>query len=97
MPNCWPPSIPSPTVAALCIVYDHKTGDLARRLAALQHKHSKEINATLHIHLDARNCLEVTVLRGSPGRLRRLADQVIGTRGVKHGQLVMTTSGKGLS
>jgi len=85
-----------PTVAALCLVYDHKARDLPRRLAALQHEHTGQIMATLHIHLDARNCLEVTVMRGKPGKLRRIGDQMIATRGVKHGRLVMTTAGKGL-
>ena len=85
-----------PAVAALCIVFDHKTRDLSRRLAALQHEHSGEITAALHVHLDAHNCLEVIVLRGAPDRIRRLADRVISTRGVKHGQLVLTTTGSRL-
>ena len=84
----------APAVAALCIVYDHHAGDLPRRLARLQHEHTREITATLHVHLDERNCLEVIVLKGSPAKLQRLADRVISTRGVKHGKLVITTTGK---
>jgi len=86
----------SPGVAALCIVYDHDKADLPRRLARLQHHHTREITATLHVHLDEHNCLEVIILKGSPGKLRRFADQVISARGVKHGKLVMTTTGKHL-
>jgi CopG family nickel-responsive transcriptional regulator len=85
-----------PTVAVLCLVYDHRAGDLASRLTAAQHDHTSHITATLHVHLDAHNCLEVLVLRGPPSRLRNLADRLIATRGVKHGQLVMTTTGKTL-
>ena len=83
-----------PIVAALCIVYDHHAGQLAQRLTAIQHDHGKDITATLHVHLDTRNCLEVIVLRGPAGTLRRLADRLIATRGVKHGQLVIATTGK---
>ncbi len=86
----------TPGVAALCIVYDHHAGDLSRRLAKMQHDHTREITATLHVHLDKHNCLEVIILKGSPARLRRFADRVISTRGVKHGKLVMTTTGKHL-
>ena len=85
-----------PTVAVLCLVYDHDASGLASRLTAVQHEHVREITATLHVHLDARNCLEVLVLRGPPAKLRHLADQLTATRGVKHGQLVMTTTGKRL-
>ena len=83
-----------PTVGVLCLVYDHRSGDLARRLTAAQHGRPGDVTATLHVHLDAHNCLEALVLRGLPNRLRRLADRLIATRGVKHGQLVMTTTGK---
>ena len=82
-----------PLVAALCVVYDHHAPNLHSRLAALQHEHASQVTATLHVHLDSHNCLEIIVLRGTPSKLRRLADQIISTRGVKHGQLVMTSTG----
>jgi CopG family nickel-responsive transcriptional regulator len=85
-----------PTAAVLAIVYDHDASRLPARLTAVQHRHAGEITATLHIHLDARNCLEVLVLRGVPSKLRSLADELTTIRGVKHGQLVMTTTGKHL-
>ncbi len=82
-----------PAVGVLCVVYDHDARRLASRLNALGHQHADEINATLHVHLDRHNCLETIVLRGVPAELRRFADQVIATRGVKHGELIMTTTG----
>ncbi len=86
----------APAVAALCLVYDHGTYDLARRLVECQHKHAHQIVSALHVHLDAQDCLEVVVLRGPGNELQRLADHLISTRGVKHGQLVMTASGKAI-
>jgi CopG family nickel-responsive transcriptional regulator len=50
----------------------------------------------MHIHLDGHNCLEVIVARGKAQELKAVADSLIGARGVKHGKLVVTTTGKGL-
>jgi CopG family nickel-responsive transcriptional regulator len=48
------------------------------------------------VHLDAHHCLEVVVLKGRAKNIKRLAEELIGTKGVKHGQLMTTTTGKGL-
>jgi CopG family nickel-responsive transcriptional regulator len=82
-----------PTVAALCMVYDHHHSDLSARLTALQHDFTDRIVSSLHVHLDHRHCLEVIVLRGPAGALQSFADRVLAIRGVKHGQLVMTGTG----
>ncbi len=85
-----------PTVAVLCLVYDHHAAGLAARLNEVGHRHAREITATLHVHMDAHNCLEVLVLHGGSANLRRLADRMLTVRGVKHGQLMMTSTGKRL-
>lgn len=78
------------------VVYDHEVLDLARRLADRQHRHYGAVVATLHVHVDRRNCLEVIVLRGKPRRIEKLAGALIGANGVKHGVFIPTTTGKGL-
>jgi len=50
----------------------------------------------MHIHLDEHNCLEVLVVRGKANDIKSIADKLIGTRGVKHGKLTLTTTGKDL-
>ena len=80
------------TVGTVTLVYDHHTRDLSEKLTEHQHAHHDAIVSTLHVHLDAHHCLEVIVVRGSAAQVRRLADELIGTRGVKHGKLVLTTS-----
>jgi len=84
------------TVATVTLVYDHHTRDLADKLTEHQHTHHEEIVSTLHVHLDAHHCLEVVVIKGRADRVRRIADELIGTKGVKHGKLVATTSGQDL-
>ncbi|MGQ9488285.1 MAG: nickel-responsive transcriptional regulator NikR [Armatimonadota bacterium] len=83
-------------VGTVTIVYDHETRELARKLTHLQHHHLDSIVCTTHVHLDAHHCMEVVVVRGSAEEVRAIADRLISTRGVKHGKLVYTTTGKSL-
>lgn len=83
------------TVGTVTLVYDHHTRELADKLTEHQHSHHKAIISALHIHLDAHHCLEVVVLKGKNREIKRLADELISTKGIKHGKLVTTTTGKG--
>jgi CopG family nickel-responsive transcriptional regulator len=82
--------------ATVTLVYDHHTRELAERLAELQHHHGALVVATTHIHLDNDNCLEVVIVRGAAGAVRRLAELLIAQKGVKHGRAVYTTEGRDL-
>ena len=83
-------------VGTVTIVYDHHTRELSSVLNTLQHDHHDEIICTTHVHMDHDNCLEVIVVKGTSERVMAIADQLISTRGVKHGKLVCTTTGEGL-
>lgn len=87
----------APAVAALTVVYDHHVRDLTERLTELQHALGDKVRATMHVHLDHDNCLEVTVLNGRSDELRRVAERILATRGVKHGgiELVALPEGHG--
>lgn len=85
------------TVGTITIVYSHDTRELTETLTELQHAFHSSIVSTMHIHLDGHNCLEVQVVRGKGSEIKKIADRLIGTRGVKHGKLTLTTTGKGLS
>lgn len=80
----------------LTMVYDHHVHGLSDLLTDIQHEHYETVLSTMHIHLDRHNCLEVLVLRGSPRELQRVADRLIAIRGVKHGKLTMTSTGRDL-
>lgn len=84
------------TVGTVSLIYDHHTRDLADKLTEHQHSHHKEIVSALHVHLDVHHCLEVVVIKGKAKVIKRLAEELIGTKGVKHGKLMTTTTGKGL-
>jgi len=78
------------------MVFNHGVGDLSDKLDALQHAHHDKIVSAMHVHLDAHACLEVLVVRGSSEDVRGIADTLLGTKGVKHGKLVTTTTGSRL-
>jgi len=42
-------------------------------------------------------CLEVLIVRGKSGEIKEIGDRLIGARGVKHGKLSLTTTGKDLT
>jgi CopG family nickel-responsive transcriptional regulator len=77
-------------VAVLTLVYDHHARELAARLIDKQHHHHNLVVSSLHIHLGARHCLEVTVLRGPPAEVRHLGEELLSTRGVLHGDITYT-------
>ena len=80
------------TAATLTIVYDHHRANLADALLHLQHEHTELVVATTHVHLDHHNCLEVIILRGKAGKLRHIASQLKGLKGIRQGQLVMANA-----
>jgi CopG family nickel-responsive transcriptional regulator len=85
------------TFGTITLVYDHHTRELSDKLIEHQHAHTKQIISTLHVHIDAHHCLEVVVVKGKPALIKKISNELIGTKGVKHGKLVTTTSGKGIS
>ena len=78
-------------VGTLTLVYDHHVRLLPEKLTEMQHAHHHAIISSLHVHLDHDNCLEVLVVRGKSNDVQQLADLLIATKGVKHGQLTVTT------
>jgi CopG family transcriptional regulator, nickel-responsive regulator len=86
----------SEVVGTVTLVYDHHVRMLNEKLTDMQHDHHEQILSTLHVHLDHDNCLEVLVVRGKAKHVQAIAEKLISTKGVKHGRLILTTSGKGL-
>jgi len=83
-----------PVVATLSMIYDHHRPNLANKLIEIQHHAHNQVLAATHVHLDHDNCLEVIIMKGHSGDLKQLADHILSLRGVHHGKLVMTTTGK---
>jgi len=83
-------------VGTVTLVYNHHVRDLSDKLTEHQHSHHDQIISSLHVHLDAHNCLEVLIIRGVVREIKQIANELIGVKGVKHGKLVMTTTAEDL-
>jgi len=75
---------------AIVIVYDHHKRELNNKLMNVQHDYHDLILSTQHVHLEHDLCLETIAVKGKAQKLLELADKIIGTKGIKHGKLVMT-------
>jgi len=81
----------------ITIIYNHHVKGLSDLLLELQHEHHDMIISVMHVHLEHDHCLEVMVIKGPASQARELAGRLIGVKGVKHGKLTITSTGKGLT
>ncbi len=86
----------SENVGVFSLVYNHQQRELNKSLNQIQHRYVDLIVSSTHIHIDHHNCLEVIILRGKSTMIKRITDELASTRGVKHGKLIMTTTGSNL-
>ncbi|NOS81738.1 MAG: nickel-responsive transcriptional regulator NikR [Nitrospira sp.] len=84
------------TVGTITLVYDHHVRDLTGKLTDIQHDCQGQILSGMHVHLDHDHCLEVLVVKGKGSEIKKVADALVSVKGVKHGKLTMTTTGKAL-
>ncbi len=83
-------------LGVLHLLYDHHQRELTDRLTDIQHDHHDKIISATHVHLDHDNCLEVILFKGRAGEIKTIADRLIAIKGVKHGQLYLTSQGSNL-
>ena len=77
-------------VGSLVLLYSYETSGVDYRLNEVEHAYWQKIVSSMHVHLDEHNCMEVIAIRGEGGEIRKIADALIGCKGVKQGKLVMT-------
>lgn len=79
---------------AITFIYDHHKRDLMQTLAHIQHDYQETIISSQHIHLDHDNCLEIIAVKGKAPEVVALAYALRSVKGVRHGDLSMTTTGR---
>ena len=81
---------------AITLIYNHHKRELVNKLMDIQHDFGNIIISAQHIHLDHNNCLEIIAVKGFSRDAQKLADNLKSVKGVKHGTLSMSTTGKGI-
>ncbi len=83
----------SNVVGVVTIVYNHHMAQLQEKITELQHRYFTLITSSTHVHMDHHNCLEVTIVKGKASQVQELAEAMIALRGVKNGNLTMSSTG----
>ena len=83
----------SEVVGVVTLVFNHHQPQLQEKITELQHAYHHQITSTTHVHMDHHNCLEVTIVKGRASQVRELAENLIALRGVKNGNLTMSSTG----
>lgn len=101
----WLKDLKSAVAGIIILIYDHHRRGLVDKLLNIQHhftgdSHSSDtsvkILATLHIHLDHNNCLEVIAVSGRSSAIRNFYSCLKSVKGLKHISLAPATCGKNL-
>ncbi len=80
-------------IGVVSLVYDHHKSQLQEKITEVQHKYYEIITSTTHIHMDHDNCLEVTIVKGKASQVQKMAGALMTLRGVKDGNLTMSSTG----
>lgn len=81
----------------IALVYDHHHAQLVTQIMNIQHDFHTLVISSQHIHLDHDNCLEIVIVKGKPDQIKALYDRLRSTRGIKHINILKSTTGQGLS
>ncbi|HEY5139862.1 MAG TPA: hypothetical protein VIJ25_11180, partial [Methylococcales bacterium] len=69
-------------IGVITLIYNHEQRGLISLLTDIQHENAKIITSTVHIHLDATNCLEIDVVHGSATDISGFAEKMMIQTGV---------------
>ena len=85
------------TLGTVTLLYNHHLHKLSEKLTDLQHHHHENILVSTHVHLDKDLCAEVLLVKGRATQIRRLANLLRQQKGVLHGALSISSTGKSLA
>lgn len=83
----------SEVVGVVTLVFNHHKSQLQEKITELQHDYYNLITSTTHVHMDHHNCLEVTIVKGKASTVKELAARLMALKGVKDGNLTMSSTG----
>ena len=84
-------------IGAIALVYNHHQRQLVNKLLDIQHNFYDVVISSQHIHIDHDNCLEIMIVKGLSGVIRDFYNKIKSIKGVKHINIIKSTSGHDLS
>jgi CopG family nickel-responsive transcriptional regulator len=67
----------------LVMIYVHEVKGLEDALIETQHKYSRVVCSSMHVHLTERECLEAIAVNGDAEEIKKLAQELATKKGVK--------------
>lgn len=85
----------SKVVGSITLILDHEQKyGIMDELNELQHDHREIINASLHIHLDEKNCMMVLPVRGNAQEIKQLSIKLQAMPEIKETKLTLILAGE---
>ncbi|MDI9646818.1 MAG: nickel-responsive transcriptional regulator NikR [Archaeoglobales archaeon] len=75
-------------VGAISVIYDHSVRGVTDAITDFQHEFGNLITASVHLHLDENQCLELVLVRGDMSNIKKLLDKLTALRGVLNVKLI---------
>lgn len=75
----------------ITLFYNNSRSGLPGKLAKIQRFYIDEVISSLHVQLEDNHTMEVILVQGPASKLREIADNLITCKGVKTGNLNLTT------
>jgi len=75
-------------VGVVNVMYNHHSKGTSDAIISLQHDFGDVITATMHIHLNDENCLEMIIVEGDMVNIRKLVDRSSTIKGVTNVKLI---------
>ena len=83
-------------MGVISLVFDHHQPNLQEKVTEVQHGFHHQIISSTHVHMDHNNCMEVIIVKGKANEVENLANKLIALRGIRDGNLAMSSTGKAL-
>ncbi|WP_321421449.1 nickel-responsive transcriptional regulator NikR [uncultured Methanobacterium sp.] len=90
----WMKDIEGDRIGIVAVIYNHQYTGVLEDLTDIQHEFRDYINATMHIHMTGKNCLEVIVVKGEAQEIRNLTEKIMRLKGVEHVKLTTAAGGE---
>lgn len=79
----WMSDVTGERQGVITMVYDHEQRGLLQVLTEIQHEHINIIQSSLHSHVSHEKCLEIILVRGDAGEIKKIAESLMAQKGVE--------------